>query len=54
MHSHLNHCAAQKLLFLGAVSRQASEQIEKGPNMQDSEKTPAENVARVKGKICVV
>ena len=54
MHCHLNHCPAQKLLFLGAVSRQASEQIEKEPNMQDSEKTPAENVARVKGKICVV
>ena len=54
MHSHLNHYAVQKVLFLGAVSREASEQIEKGPNMQDSGKTPAENVARLKGKICVV
>lgn len=46
-----------KVVFLGAVSKQGStklEQIEKGPNMQDLGKTPAENVARLKGKIYVV
>ena len=45
------------VIFLGAVSKHAStksEQIEKGSNMQDSGKTLAENVARLKGKIYVV
>ena len=52
--SHLSDCVAQKLIFLGAVSKQESTKYEKGPNLQDPGKTPAENVARLKGKICVV
>lgn len=46
-----------KVIFLVAVSKQGStksEQIERGPNMQDSGITPAENVAWLKGKIYVV
>ena len=46
-----------EVIFLGAFNKQGStksEQIERGPNMQDSGKTPAENVVRLKGKIYVV
>ena len=39
--------------FLGAVSK--SEQIEKGPNVQETGKTPSvDSVARLKGKISAV